>query len=1384
MFLGLSGPGVCQTFDVNGPSSSAAKQGGNVQAGSSSQSNDFSWGSGIEVARQARAAQDALKRNDFAGAVTYAQQAAKSAPQNPELWFLLGYAARLDEKYPLSIDSFNRGLKLQPNSVRGLAGLAQTYAKMGRTQEAEQLLQKVVAANPKDATSLQLAGELMLNTDPQESLKLLQRAEAIQPTAHTDLLIAHAYSRLGQQDQFMAYLERAKTRAPRDPEVLRAVASQYRDEGKYDQAIAALQALPTKNADAQAELAYTYQLAGRHQEAATLYSRLARSSKSNIGLSLSAAQALINLGRADEAKEFLDNARAVDPNNYRLHAILAAEAQSEDRLPEAEQEYKLALTNLPATVAEGPLYPVELRMNLYEIYAREDDDAHAKEQLLAASAAIQQVKVTDEQRPEMLRLRAAVESASGNFDAANRDLKEALSLAPNNVNSLMNLGTLLWKLGQKDAARNTFNKVLDLDKNNRQALSGLGYLARDAGNAKLAESYFQRAIAAHPKDYASYLALGDLYTAERNFSAAEKNYETAYQLMPTNPLIVSGAANAALESHNLNLAQHWLERANAKMNTSAQVQRERERYLFFKGDYAESAKLGQNVIAKLPNDREGVVYLAYDLYYLGRYDEALALVTKYEPILKNDKDLPLIAGNVHAHNGDLEPAVKDFTLALERDPKMATGYVNRGFVLNDLKDPRRSSEDFKTALKLQPGYGEAHLGLAFANLQLRRPRPALRELDAAQKILGKSHAWHLARAEAFRQGQDYPQAAGEYRIALAEDPKDVSTHLAYADVLFRMRRYSESIAALNTALQLSPSDPSIYALMAQVHAKEGDRQQTLHDIDSAERLGGNRVEILTATGDALLTLGDRNGAMQRFSRALEVPGGDRIGIRLAIAQIFIRQHDYDDARREIALGFAESRLFPDSPVTAEDFSDAANLFLSMHDFDLAENYYSKAQLAGANNRSVAIGLTNTYLAEGETRKAEKAMASLGPEKDYRDDYDYMMASANLYRQRQDPLHSLAAYAQASTVAGVDDRGIAETSQYTAAEQAGRPVNGSVSLVPEANFAPALEDVNVYALDAKILRVTNPALLPPPRHSYQSLAESHYRVKLWDLPVISGFVGESMTAGRLLFPSVGAIQNRNTYDTMVNGGINPILHLGSNSITFNGGLQFTVRRDKISPLFMNQDLFRQFLYVYTSSFFNWVSFTGTAQREAGPFTERDLHSRDLFANVEFTVGRPWGSTSLIAGYTARDLLFRPFVQEYFSTSTYGGLQHKFGNRLTVAALAEHLRSWRVQNTQYALAQALLPGGRFDLRATRHWNVQGSFVLSRGMGYHFYDNAQSEVLVSYTRGWRGSVKDGEIDVPVSFPMRFSVGVQQQTFYNFPGSADVNRSTILPVVHFTLF
>lgn len=1371
-----------QTYDIkpkdsgNPGSQTSPAETQETQQGASS----LGWGSNIEVARAARAAQEALKRNDYGAAVTFAQNAAKSAPQDAQLWFLLGYAARLDERFQVAVDAYNRGLQIKPGSVQGMAGLAQTYAKMGRDAEAEQLLQRVVEANPRDANSLQLAGELLLNSDANRALDLLQRADALQPSAHSDLLIAHAYQHLRKPEESARFLNRAKSRAPKDPEVLRAVAGEYRDQGQYDQAIATLEAIPSKTTDVQAELAYTFQLAGRQQDAANLYSRLAKGAKGNIGLDLSAAQAWAGLGQLDTAQTYLDDARRIDANNYRLHAILGAMADAEDQIADASAEYTIALRNLPQRVPEGALYPVELRLNLYELDLRQEDEDGAKQQLAAAFAEINRVNVPASSRPEMLRLRAAIEAGSGNLDAANKDLQEALALAPSNVNSLLNYGSLLWKLGQKDAAEQTFAKVLELDKHNRTALSSLGYLARDKGDTKLAETYFTRAASAHPKDFAPYLALGDLYTAEGNFRSAEADYENAYQRMPNNPLVVSGGANAALESHNPQLAKRWLDRAKGKMNDSPQVSRERERYLTLKGDYSESAKLGYKVLEKLPHDREGVVYLAYDLYYLGHYDEALALANKYDSILSNDKDLALIAGYVHAHDGESNQALADFTRALERDPKMATGYVNRGFVQNDLREPGKAARDFQTAIQLQPQYGEAHLGLAFADLQLHRPKPALAQLDTAQKLLGKSHAWHLARAEAFRQERDFSHAEPEYRIALQETPNDLPTQLAYADTLYRMRRFQQALAALAVAQQLAPANPEVYALKAQIDARGGTREATLRDVQQAEQYGGDQVEILMATGDALLTLGDRDAAMQRFSRALDVPKGDRIGVRLAVAQVFLRQGHFDDARRQIALGFAEARLDV-SPVSPDDILEAANIFLAMHDFDLAETYFDKAQLAGANPRNVAVGLTNAYLAQGETRKAQATLASLGPADDYRDDYDYMMTAANLYRQRQDTVHALSAFAQASSVAGREDQGTAEVAQFEVAGEEGRQLTEMVSVSPEVSFSPSLEDINVYTLDAKILHVTNPGQLPPPRHSFQDLAESHYRIHLGGLPAISGFVGESVTTGRLLFPSVNVVQDRNTYDTFFNGGITPILHLGANTIAFNGGLQFTIRRDTISPVFMSQNLFRQFLYISTSSFFNWVSFNGSAVREAGPFTDQNLNSRDASASVEFTVGRPWGHTSLITGYSARDLLFHPAVEEYFNTSTYVGLQHKFGNRITAALLAEDLRSWRVQGTQYAAAQALLPGARFEFRATPRWNFQGSFLLSRGQGYHQYDNAQSEFLISYTRPVRGSFRDGTGDVPVAYPFRFSLGLQQQTFYNFGGST---RTTLLPVVHFSLF
>ncbi|HZR57537.1 MAG TPA: tetratricopeptide repeat protein [Terriglobales bacterium] len=1400
LVLGASASLPGQTFEINNnqnsnsnnppkkgkkSKSSSADQGQNASPSSQqgqAPSNGIGWGSGIEVAREARTAQQALNKGDYKSAATSALRAARSAPKDAYLWFLYGYSSRLAGNYNDSVDGYKRGLALQPSSIQGLSGLAQTYAKMGRGSEAQDLLKQVLAANPRSVTDLQLAGELALTSDPTAALELLKKAEALQSSARNDLLIARAYQRLNQPEQSRQYLERAQRRAPDEPDVLRAVAAFYRDTGKYDAAISNLQRVVAKAPEALGELAYTYQLAGKKKEAAETYSKAASRSPRDAGLQLSAAQAAVNIGEFDPAANFLKRAEAVDPNSYRLHAIRGQIASLEDRNDEAVREYQFALSHLPEVAPEGPLYPVSLHLSLYELYQRTEQPDAAQAQLNAAKAALAKISGVEEaSKTEFLRLRALIEADSGDTVSAEKDLKAALALDPNNVNIILNYANLLWRTDRKQDAYQMYTKALNLDPNGHSALTALGYLSREIADAATAEKYFLKLETLYPKDYVPYLALGDLYTSQREFDKAQNSYEKAHELAPNNPLVVAGAINSSLEGHRLPVAQQWIDRAaaNQAINQNPQVMREHERYLTMTGKYEESAQLGYKVLEKLPHDPEAPVYLAYDLLYLNRFDEAFAMAQKYEPVLPKDKDLPMIAGYVEAHRGNKREAEADFTRSLALNEN-ATVYMNRGYVRNDLREASKGAEDFEAAIKLRPDYGEAHLGLAFADLQLHRAKPALKEADIAMKLMGESGINHLAKAEAYRQQIMFRQAEEEYRAALKFSPNDIVIRLALAEALYRLRRYNDAIEALKAGIGLTPDDSLLYAEMSRNYAQLRDRQDTFTAVTKAEQHGDDS-KILMATGEAMLVLGEHKAAMDRYARALNAPNSDRVEVRLALARLFVDSGRQSEAQDQVSFALAEARVSESGAVTPENLIEAGDVLRSIQQFELAKKYYERAQSEGADEEAVAFGLANAYLGMGQTQSAAQILKSMNKNGENDQNYDYLLAMGNVYRQEQKTDEALTMFARATQASDGND--YLQQMELDLAGDEGRQLTPNVNVRPDFLIHAVFEDINIYQLDARIKGLQNlPALLPPPRSSVETIGGARYKLHFKSWPVISGVVEERNARGTFLFPSELLIQNRNTYDTIFNGGVNPVLHFGNNTITFNPGLQFTIRRDTDAPVDLNQNLFRQYVYIYTSPFFNWITVSASGIREAGPFTEQNLHSRDAAGTIDFIVGRPWSRTSLLTGYSVRDLLYRPLIREYYTTSTYVGVQHRFGNSWKAAVFAEYMRSWRVQDSLYAIAQAMRPAFQLDYQPlASHWAVHAAGVWSRGEGFHAYDNISNEVTVSYMRSTQHAVTDGLGTVPVTYPMRFSFGIQQQSFYDFQGN---NRNTVLPVIHLNFF
>ena len=339
---------------------------------------------------------------------------------------------------------------------------------------------------------------------------------------------------------------------------------------------------------------------------------------------------------------------------------------------------------------------------------------------------------------------------------------------------------------------------------------------------------------------------------------------------------------------------------------------------------------------------------------------------------------------------------------------------------------------------------------------------------------------------------------------------------------FAEHRYHDAIGELEIAEKYSPDNPELYAWLARCYASLQDREKTYLNVRLAEQhalslpahiadpvpleadvhRGGrdpgperwripdpNLSEILISTGEALSTIGDLNAAMDRFQKALVAAGSDRISVRLAIAEIMMERGQQDDAERQLALGWMEAEAGETVPPNGlHSTLKLQDLLSSMHHYDLSQDYLARAKAAGASDAEVRIALANDDLALGETVKAKAELAAINPEDDAQN-YQYLLAEANVYSQEHQNPQALTAFAQATNGAGDDQT--AEQGMLVTGAQEGLRVNPHLSVLSDLSVEPIFEDSTVYVIDSKTIATfavpsSDNSQLPPPRSSFQTM----------------------------------------------------------------------------------------------------------------------------------------------------------------------------------------------------------------------------------------------------------------------------------------------------------
>lgn len=387
---------------------------------------------------------------------------------------------------------------------------------------------------------------------------------------------------------------------------------------------------------------------------------------------LNKAAALIRLHLPGKAREALQDALKLDPDDSRIYWNIGLSYLDEENDPEARDAFE-------KTIALAPDYaPAYINLATIAIRAGRPQNAQAYLEaardldpsnsavfwnlgLIAADAGDDEKAIElfthtlrlDPANPDAYLNLAAAMMRQRQFAAALESLDKMTELAPQDHRIYWNQGLIAMEQGQNELAYQKFSQVLELQKDYPPALFNLGLSEYRAENRNKAREFFHRAAYANPDvgyPEAHYM-LGKTYSEQDNFNAAINEYEIALRLRP---------------------------------------------------DYMEAA-----------------FNMALNLEAAGDLDASIEI---YIELAKQPDAPPEALNNLAAHwIGEDEPsrAVTLLERALESDGTYITAAYNLGLAKLRLKDYHAAVRALEKAVTLDPSYFSAwkNLGIAHARLE-------------------------------------------------------------------------------------------------------------------------------------------------------------------------------------------------------------------------------------------------------------------------------------------------------------------------------------------------------------------------------------------------------------------------------------------------------------------------------------------------------------------------------------------------------------------------------------------------------------------------------------------------------------------------------------------
>jgi tetratricopeptide (TPR) repeat protein len=220
-------------------------------------------------------------REYFQQALTFFEKAVALAPSNVIYHNLWAQTYYILQDYKAAIDRLQTSISIDPNYSPSWLLLGDTYAAMGKLDEALMAHTEAVGINSGGggdgfaAFSDQFLDQRLnfyISAGRGDDIITVMQLVALERPDNPQVqqAIGRAYSLMGQQDKAALYFERARTLGDQSPATLKNLANLYLASNAYDQAIPTYQALlenDPNDVEALSGLAYIYAQQGQVDQA-------------------------------------------------------------------------------------------------------------------------------------------------------------------------------------------------------------------------------------------------------------------------------------------------------------------------------------------------------------------------------------------------------------------------------------------------------------------------------------------------------------------------------------------------------------------------------------------------------------------------------------------------------------------------------------------------------------------------------------------------------------------------------------------------------------------------------------------------------------------------------------------------------------------------------------------------------------------------------------------------------------------------------------------------------------------------------------------------------------------------------------------------------------